>query len=362
MIKISPINFKGRIIDSHAHVGTLKNNNNKGKVYTKQQLDVFVKTSLPNNDTVEKMLVSDIDIFHRTKPEYSGNKELIDLFKNDKKYGLIASCSPADGDVNNIKKLYQEHPNEFLGLKFHPNIQNLPITDKKYEPYLDFANKNKIPCLFHSAVAVDNKGKLSKVLDKFSDPEAIYSVAKKYKETPVIIAHLGAGWNEAHDRTIDVLVKSIKNNDANLYADISWVDIDSPIKDGHKTKEHVLKLVKKLKGIGDESWTHGDQTHRILFGSDAPIDRFSDNKAREHYSNFVDDIKFAIKNDKDLKNEADTIIDNIFYKNSEKLFLNKKTEIQNKSNNKALLIGAGIVAVISGLLLFKSNKKDSNDK
>lgn len=348
-------NFTGKIIDTHAHVGTLN-----GKNYKKEDLDVFVKTTLPNNDVVEKMYVSDTDVLTTLKSEYDGNKSLLNLFKGSDKYEVFAACSPQNGSVDNIKRLYEENPDRFIGLKFHPTIQKLSLSDNRYIPYMDFAEKNNIPCLFHSAVAVDEKGFISKSSREISDPQYIYSLAKKYKNTPVVMAHLGAGWNEAHDKAIDVLIESIEKGDANLYADISWVDIGLPhsgnfSKDEHRAKEHILKAIKKLKGIGNKDWKHGDQSFRLFFGSDAPIDRFADKNDRiKEYTTFIDDIKFAIRNDKDLKPASEKIIDDLFYNNAKKFYkrqsIKSTTKLPPPKNNLWKWILAGAV-LISGAIL-----------
>ena len=43
------INFKGNIIDSHVHVGRFN-----GNVYTKDNLDIFVKSNLPTKIMLKK--------------------------------------------------------------------------------------------------------------------------------------------------------------------------------------------------------------------------------------------------------------------------------------------------------------------
>ena len=206
-----------------------------------------------------------------------------------------------------------------MGLKFHSDIQQLDLSSKKYEPYLEFASEKKLPCLFHSQVALLEGGKLNQNIKHIADPELIYNLAKKYPKTPIVMAHLGAGWNEAHDKATDILIESIKKGDANLYADISWVDID------HE-HTHVVKAIKRLKGIGEKDWTCGDQSFRLMFGTDTPIDRFKKEDSRKIYSDFVDKIKESIRKDKDLKLEAEKIIDDLFYNNAKNLYLSKKKE------------------------------------
>lgn len=344
--KIAGLNiyFKGKIIDAHTHIG-----NHNGEINTKEKLDTFVKSALPNKDTVEKMIVSDLDVLHSAKSEYEGNKAALELFKNNDKYALLASCSPKDGDVKNIEKLFKEYPNEFKGLKFHPDIQNLPISDKKYEPYMKFASKNNLPCLFHSQVNV-LEGKLNPNDIHIADPTHIYNLAKKYPKTPVVLAHMGAGWQESHDKAIDILLESIKKGDANLYADVSWVDIDN-------AQTHIVKAIKRLKGIGEKDWKYGDQSYRLMFGTDAPLARFQgEGDVRTTYSNFVDKIKTSIRNDKDLQPEAEKIIEDLFYNNAKKLYLSGKKKVSGSKDK--IIIGSIIAAfaLLCGYAIYKNRQ------
>ena len=127
--RISYINFTGKIIDSHVHIGK-----HDGGDYRKNDLDIFVKSQLPNKDTVEKMIVSDLDVLHGKKGEFEGNKSALELFKNSGHYLLLASCNPKEGNAENIKKLFKIYPDDLKGLKFHSDIQQLSLSDKKYEP------------------------------------------------------------------------------------------------------------------------------------------------------------------------------------------------------------------------------------
>ncbi len=350
MNRISSISFMSKIIDSHAHVGRHDGNN-----YNKNDLDIFVKSTLPNKDTVEKFIVSDLDVLHSSKGEYEGNKAAAELFKNNDKFALLASCSPKDGDVKNIKKLFKENPDTFMGLKFHSDIQQLDLSNKKYELYMEFAAKNNLPCLFHSQVNTLPDGKVNQSVKHIADPENIYSLAKKYPKTPVVMAHLGAGWREAHDKAIDILIESIKKGDANLYADISWVDIDEP-------QEHIVKAIKRLKGIGEKDWRFCDQSFRLMFGSDAPLARFKGNDALNIYTDFIERIKSSIKNDKDLKSDANSIIDDLFYNNAKKLYLTNKKK-SDFSKNKILIASAVIVfASLIGAFVKRANRAQNTAK
>lgn len=343
------LNFMSKIIDSHAHIGL-----HDGITYTKNDLDVFVKASLPNQDVVEKIIVSDIDVLHGNKGELKGNTDIFNLLKEDSHYSILISCNPKDGNINEIKQVYKEQSEKFVGLKFHPKFQNLAISDPKYQPYFEFAEKNNLPCLFHTQVNLTNEGLLSSNIDKISDPEVIYATAKKYKDVPFVMAHLGAGYNEAHDKAINILIESIRNGDANLYADISWVDIDAG------NKDHILKAIKRLKGIGEKDWTFGDQSYRLMFGTDAPLARFKNETTTEslmNYTKFVNEIKSAIRNDKDLCSESETIIDNLFYNNAKNLYLVKNNTQKNKNGLIIALCAIGAALLGTGYAVHK-NKSD----
>ncbi len=336
--------FRGKIIDSHTHIGK-----HDKEINTKEQLDVFVKSALPNKDTVEKMIVSDLDVLHSVKGEYEGNKAALELFKNNDKYAVLASCNPKEGDVKNIKKLFKDYPNDFVGLKFHSDIQQLDLSNKKYEPYMKFASKNNLPCLFHSQVNTI-EGKLNPNSIHISDPQSIYNLAKKYPKTPVVMAHMGAGWQESHDKAIDILVESVKKGNANLYADVSWVDIDN-------AQTHIVKAIRRLKGIGEKDWKYGDQSFRLMFGTDAPLARFqAKGDVKKIYSDFVDKIKTSIRNDKDLKPQAEQIIDDLFYNNAKNLYLSGKK----KHFLKGTIIAGSVIAAVAlfcGYTIYK-NKQD----
>ena len=333
--KISVVNFMGKIIDSHAHVGA-----HDGNIYKKKQLDVFVRSKLPNNDVVEKMIVSDLDVLHGLNNELEGNRAVLKIFKNNDRYALLASCNPKQGKISNIKKVFKENPQDFVGLKFHPDIQQLKLSDRRYESYMRFATKNNLPCLFHSQVELIEGGKVNPNLKHISDPENIYALAKKYPKTPVVMAHMGAGWNESHDKAIEILVEAVRKGDANLYADVSWVDIDN-------SHTHIVKAIKRLKGIGEKDWTYGDQSYRLMFGTDSPLSRFKTDEAKRIYSDYVDAIKASIRIDEELKLEAEKIIEDLFYNNAKELYLTPRKRVS--CLNAKMLACVGLLTGIGAL-------------
>lgn len=321
--------FGTRIIDSHAHIGKLKDTN-----FDKTHLEPFLN-KLPNGDKVEKIIVSDLDVIQGFKSQKTQNENLLKLFSNSDKYALLAACNVKE-DVASMRELLVENKGKILGLKFHPHLQNVPITDVKYKPYFDLAKEQKLPCLIHTAVDLTKDGMHSGQLEKFADPKSIYEVAKNYKKTPFVMAHLGSGWKDAHRYTTDIIIESIKKGDANLYADISWVDIDHTV-DNKPSKENLINAIKRLKGIGEKDWKYGDQSFRLMFGSDAPIDRFADPKTRiDSYNRYIEEIKTAIRSDIDLEKDAEKIIDDLFFNNAKKLYKIKDSNRELKTSEKVL--------------------------
>lgn len=314
--------FQARIIDSHAHIGKFlkPDKDNEFFNYTRNDLEPFFRKTV-KGDKVEHMIVSDLTILSKQIGEKYGNESLLWALNDPSKYTLIASCN-VEENVSEISKLLDENPNRFKGLKFHPHMQNRSIEDEIYKPYFELASKKEIPCIIHTSVEVAQDGSLADNLHNFSDPRKVYEVGKKHPKTPFVMAHLGAGGGKAHEYTVDTLIESIKKGDANLYADISWVDIANEganINERIK-KDNVIKAIKRLKGIGEKDWKYGDQSFRLMFGSDAPLARFSWGNRQDHYFKFVEEIQEAIRNDSELKADADKIIDDLFYNNAKKLY------------------------------------------
>ena len=369
--QIISINFNGKIIDSHSHIGNWKNS--EGKLYdTTPDIDVFIKAPLENGDTVEKVIVSNLDAMVHKKNEngvieflsneIDANKKLLEVAKNNPKIAAIATCQPRYGNVDNIKKLFEENPNKFIGLKFHPEQLGIAADNEAFKPYMKFAQEKKLPCIFHSGNTFDVKypdGGIAKA-STVSKPEQIYNLAKGYKDVPVIIAHWGGDGAQNYEKTTDIIIQSIKNKDANLYGDISWVDCNNA------EKPNLKNIIKRLKAE--------NATDRILFGTDAPLGRFggageNGMSAKDAYLKNVKDIKAMIR--KEFPDEAEELIDKIFYKNADGLFF-KNNQIKvdpeasdglkNKIKNPSLLLVIGAAAFITGLSAFLYNKAKNHDE
>ena len=256
--------FTAKIIDSHTHLGHIF-----GRDYGIDALDKFVKTNIPTEingkkdfDTIERVIVSNGDAVGGTLNELQGNEKMLNMIRGRKEYLPLAVCQPAKtgGDISQIEQLFQKHPNEFVGLKFHPTV--LPVANeaeyvKSYTPYMEFANKHKLPCLFHCQGGQ-------------AGAEKIMELAKKVPEVPVILAHAGSLDAEGYanrDAALRVFEESLTKKNANIYLDMSWVGWgnDGLPQRHNEDVSRILKLAKEKNG-----------THKLLFATDAPLGCFGE--------------------------------------------------------------------------------------
>lgn len=368
------ISFTGSIIDSHMHIGNWPRNGNRNDMlhFDIGAIDTFTKTPLNVNiqgqmqqDEVEKAIVSNLDaLYWEGKDEVSGNEELLSICKKDSKYYALAACQPTKtaGNAVKINNLIQDNPGKFVGLKFHPRSFLAQADSEIYWSYMFLADRYQLPCLFHCDVQIKPEGKL---VDKISSPEAIHNLARKFPNVPVIMGHMGAGDAKSHQNAIDELLKSIDEQDSRLYVDISWVDWG---KDGisNTNKPSIVKLIKELQ--------KRNATDRILFGTDAPLGCFGEAQAgglnpKQAYEKAVGDLKTVIK--ENFKEQADELIDKIFYKNADNLFfkkdwaIHKSKEVKKTPMIKILGMVAAALALIGlgGVVLDKmSSNKNKTGK
>ena len=336
--------------DAHVHTGKLHTDEYlRGAKYELENIfnDCIQITSKNQNQlwNASDIIVSDADCLNILdgKPsadEFNGNKRLLEKFnlissgKNiehyipseiDRKVRPLAVCETGYGNAGEIERLFKLYSDKFFGLKFHPEIFRMSVTDNYdvYLPYMKIAQKYKKPSLFHS----DNKN------SPFSSPSRMYEFAKRLKKdginTPVIMGHMGMGSKSDNYAGLQILIDSVKNRDANLYADTAWVDEDV--------------LIEALKRLKNET---KDGLNRIVFGTDAPLGKRGENH-RPSYIGRIQRIQAKIRNDIQLAPYAEEIIEKLFSKNAAKLFNIKQVALK-RSKNKLLVAASALSAAIAG--------------
>ncbi len=126
---------------------------------------------------------------------------------------------------------------EFVGFKFWSEYHKYPLTGKKYEPALRYAEEHDLLILMH--VWKYNIGKEGKEI--YNTPSMVGALAKKYPNITFIMGHAGYGeWEKAI---------AVANKYSNVYLDIT---------SSYRVNGVVEWLVKD---VGSD---------RVLFGTDTP--------------------------------------------------------------------------------------------
>ena len=268
------------IIDSHTHIG----NSNWGDFSPEYLLEIIQE--------VDYAICSNLNGIDAAFPE---------SFKRELDCNLelkpLAVCQPnISQDSNTMRNLLEKYP-DFIGLKIHPEYMRLPADNEKYDKYLEIAREFKKPCLYHSG----------HIKSRFSSPVLIYKKAQEFPDVPIILGHLSTGPKECHQKAIEILLDSIENEKANLYVDISWIDF--AFERINESLDDTLMLIKSLR-----STKKGNQTFRILWGSDAPVGAF--NHTRKSYNYNLEIFKNRVLE----YFEDEELLENLLSNNARKLY------------------------------------------
>ena len=97
----------------------------------------------------------------------------------------------------------------FRGIKIHPYLDQVSLSDPRFEPVWEFAAERKVPVLIHTW---NNLRSNDPLLD-FCAPSKIEKIAGKYPEAKIILAHSGGEY--------DGILEAIKTAKAftNVYLD-----------------------------------------------------------------------------------------------------------------------------------------------
>lgn len=119
----------------------------------------------------------------------------------------------------------------FVGLKFHPTIDDYRADDATLDPYLDLATRLAVPACIHSAPGD-------------ADPDFIRRLAERFPRVPILLYHTYLGPVEGRWRAAQHA-----REQPNLYLETSWCRAGD-----------ILRL------------TEDAGVEKVIFGSDASID------------------------------------------------------------------------------------------
>jgi len=97
---------------------------------------------------------------------------------DDGRFHLFAWVDPHRHD--DTMRFLEEHAADVAGLKFHPSLARVKATDPLWRPFLEHADRHRLPVIIHS-------GRWQEMASWRFCLEA----AERHPEAPIIIAHLG---------------------------------------------------------------------------------------------------------------------------------------------------------------------------
>ena len=119
----------------------------------------------------------------------------------------------------------------FVGLKFHPTLDDRPADDAAMDPYLELASRREVPACIHSAPGT-------------ADPDFIRRLAERFPRVPILLYHTYLGPEEGRWRAVEHV-----REQPNLYLETSWC--------------RTSQVLRFIADAGPE---------KVLFGSDASVD------------------------------------------------------------------------------------------
>ncbi len=256
------------IIDTHVHIGTIENFDLTESMLLKAMdrygIDFALVSNVEGSEFIPPHGPVDSPV-----PEREVNEKVLNLVHRhpDRLRGLYWIKPHTEGYTPDVLLFLEENRDVFAGLKFHPDMSQLKITDKKYVPYLECAKTLGMPVAVHTAH------------DIYAHPSFAREVAGEWPLLNFVLVHMGL----ASDN-----IESIEYMEElqNVYGDTTWVTFES--------------IEKAVKWVG---------SHKILFGTDAPIDGVD---TYEWYQDKIRGIREQL-DDKDTEN--------ILFRNAQKIFL-----------------------------------------
>lgn len=165
---------------------------------------------------------------------------------------LVGGINPykADKDYNLFAVESALKSGELKGLKIYLGYFDKHADDDVYKKYYELAAKHKVPVIFHTGYIFPGDKE-----SEFAHPSKIGNIARKFKDTKFIIAHLGNPW-------LDPAGEIIERN-SNVYADLSGL-----FEGDKKEIENV-----RDDDLGDiiNTYTWVDNSKKFIYGSDWPI-------------------------------------------------------------------------------------------
>ncbi|MFA7672955.1 MAG: amidohydrolase family protein [Clostridia bacterium] len=189
-----------KIIDTHVHYGKISSFNMPLEdilvLIKSRNIDAAVISSIENAEIYEGSLCND---------SITNNACLLDEIKDDDRLYMQYWIKPNTERMNDgIAYFIENNRNKIIGLKIHPFLSGMCITDDRIRPYLDYAKQIRLPVSVHTAKGYG------------CECRYLASVCEKYPKVDFIAVHMDLGTD--HKEAVELI-----NGIPNLYGDVSWI-------------------------------------------------------------------------------------------------------------------------------------------
>lgn len=171
------------IIDAHAHLGP-----SSSSIIEQPDIETQVEYLIPIMDkcNIKTMIVSGEHAMHTDSLEGSISlEESLQPYKG--RFLGYLSFNPIYGDKL-IPQLDDFFSRDFyIGFKLHNDSWGVPVTDSRFEPVWEYANKHRLPILLHTWQGNNDS------------PAMLKDIVPKYPEAIFILGHSGGGEKGRHE-------------------------------------------------------------------------------------------------------------------------------------------------------------------
>lgn len=228
------MNINTKIIDTHVHVGGdvldfKMTEEMVVRLFDYYNVDYVI---LSNCDCVEADHKQQILPADKQICQVDGLKRVLDFAKKyEGKVGIAPFIKPVtEGLTDELKKMILDNREYIKAIKIHPYHSNISPADERCFPYWKLAEELDVPVVSHTGGC------------EAASPANLAKAAGIFPNVNFVMVHMGLGTDNSE--ALDMLGKH-----DNLYGDTTWVPMKT--------------TVEAIKRYG---------SHRIVFGTDAPID------------------------------------------------------------------------------------------
>ncbi|MEM0074868.1 MAG: amidohydrolase family protein [Conexivisphaerales archaeon] len=244
----------GRIIDVHIHCSEMDDDilNSYAKINgleynMKELIDLMKENDIESGLLLSPTLANGIPV---------PNERIIELCKRSNgRLFPVLTVEPSKTSVSESLQMVEKNKGMIKGFKIRLGYRSVYPYDPVFYPLYEYAQMTSLPVMYHTGdTAVPNASLLH------AHPINIDRVANQWDELKMIICHFGNPW---FMDTAEIVYKH-----QNVYADISGLFL--------RGAKYSSKYMGYLAEMISNAIYHIGNVDKILFGTDYPVETYSD--------------------------------------------------------------------------------------